>query len=131
MNKRKINPKCFECSKVPRDTFVWNRPDCYDFKNCRKKRSYYRDYENNKLKQSKWHKWRQFIETECFICGSRDDLEIHHVHARASDRDDTRGNTVTLCHVCHSVITRFETKLGYGSKKKPRWKIAVETLPPV
>ena len=127
---KKINPKCVECSQVPRDEFTQNRPSCYDYVNCRRKRSYYRNHEDNKLKECKWHKWRQFIDTECFVCASTKDLETHHIHAREGDKDDVRENIVTLCKSCHKVITLFERKLGYSKNHRPRWLIAAEKYPP-
>ena len=123
-----FNEKCFECSKVPRHVFRMNHPDCYHASNCRRMRSYYRNYDVNKLKQSKWHKWRQFKTDRCFVCDSKDNLECHHIHARVDDKDDVEENVVTLCLTCHSVITRFERKLGYGKNRNPRWKVAIKEL---
>jgi 5-methylcytosine-specific restriction endonuclease McrA len=122
----KINLKCLECAKVHRDVFVYNRPECYDFKNCRRKRSYYRNLEDNRLKEHKYHRYLKFKDDKCFVCCTVMNLETHHVESQNSGGKDTRKNVVTLCKPCHSVITRFERKLGCESKVKPRWIVAEE-----
>jgi hypothetical protein len=126
---RKFNQKCYECGQIPRDVFRMNWPECYDFVNCRRKRSYYRDYEVNKLRQHRWHKWRKFRGTECFVCESKETIETHHIESRCLDENDTDENVVTLCKKCHSVITRLERKLGLCQKNSPRWKLVEASHP--
>ena len=126
---KKIDLKCLECSKVPRDVFVYSRPECYDYVNCRKKRSYYRNLEDNRLKAHRWHRYLRFRDDKCFVCGSPNNLDSHHVESQASGSKDTQKNVVTLCRPCHSVITRFERKLGCEQKNKPRWLVAAEKYP--
>lgn len=126
---RKFNQKCYDCGQVLRDVFVRNRPECYNYVNCRRIRSYYRDYENNKLRQHKWHVWMKFKGTECFVCGSKENLECHHIEARRLSKKDTAKNVITLCSACHKVLTIFERKLGVTSREKPRWMVAQEKFP--
>lgn len=127
---KKVNDKCVLCSKTPRDIFVRNRPDCYDYKNCRRKRAYYRNHEENKLKEHRWHRYLKFRTTLCFVCGSTEDLQCHHVISQVRRGKDDSGNVVTLCGRCHLIISNFEKKLGQYSKRKPRWVISAEKFPP-
>lgn len=39
---------------------------------------------------------------KCTKCGSRIDLQIHHVEPRARGGDDSAENLVLLCVICHS-----------------------------
>lgn len=123
---KKINQKCFECSQISRGVFRMNWPACYDFMNCRRKRSYYRNLEENRLKEHRWHRYQKFRDDRCFVCGSTKDLESHHVISQISLGVDEAKNVVTLCKSCHKTITSFEQKLGCNSKEKPRWVVSAE-----
>ncbi len=37
----------------------------------------------------------------CQLCGTRCNLEIHHVRFRSSGGKDSQENLITLCHGCH------------------------------
>ena len=124
-----INLKCLECSKVSRSVFTVNHPACYDGVNCRRRRSYYRNHEENKLKEHRWHRYLKFRSDTCFVCGSMDALETHHVIAQSSGGKDTAENVLTLCSSCHRVITLFERKLGVAQKSKARWVVSAEKYP--
>jgi len=42
-------------------------------------------------------------DKKCFLCGSRNNLELHHVFGGASRGNSTKyGLTVYLCHNCHN-----------------------------
>ena len=42
-------------------------------------------------------------EKRCFICGSRQWIEIHHIFGAADRKKSTEyGLTVPLCHYCHN-----------------------------
>jgi 5-methylcytosine-specific restriction endonuclease McrA len=126
---RKFNQKCYDCGQVLRSDFVRNRPSCYNYVNCRRVRSHYRNYEVNLLKQHRWHAYKKFQATECFVCGSNESLECHHIEARHVSMKDTIENVITLCHSCHKVVTVLETKLGINKKDRPRWMVAQEKYP--
>src|SRR5215469_1745084 len=42
----------------------------------------------------------------CQSCGSRSDLQIHHIEARSHLGDDSEQNLVTLCAHCHRLRHR-------------------------
>ena len=37
----------------------------------------------------------------CQLCGSRRNLEVHHIRPRSRGGDDAEANLVTLCQGCH------------------------------
>jgi len=50
---------------------------------------------------------RQVLERDrwrCQSCGSRKNLEVHHIRPRARLGDDMEGNLITLCAACHRNI---------------------------
>lgn len=40
----------------------------------------------------------------CQQCGSRKNLEVHHLNARSRLGHDSLENLITLCHACHSEV---------------------------
>ena len=113
---RKTNIKCLECSKVN-----WRRkenaePKCYVKLVCGKKRSYYRNIEHYRAKLRQYHRYIKFLGDKCFVCGSTERLEAHHAQSQASGGLDTESNIVTLCSVCHKVITIYNRRLGIERK---------------
>ena len=42
----------------------------------------------------------------CQSCGSRKDLQIHHIEARSQLGNDSEENLVTLCADCHRLAHR-------------------------
>lgn len=54
----------------------------------------------------------------CVACGTKDNLEIHHVNAHK----DVMNNLVTLCHECHYYVHDGDyTKQTHGPKKFSQW----------
>jgi hypothetical protein len=48
---------------------------------------------------------KSIISTDdrCYLCGSRQWIEIHHVYVGSNrDTSDDYGLTVPLCHYCHN-----------------------------
>lgn len=44
----------------------------------------------------------EFSDKQCFICGSRDKVEVHHIFGAANRaRSDKDGMTIYLCSECH------------------------------
>jgi len=37
----------------------------------------------------------------CQVCGSRSELQVHHIQSRAQFGSDSAENLVALCHPCH------------------------------
>jgi hypothetical protein len=109
---KKINEKCLACSKILRHVFYYNHPECYHPANCRRMRSWYRGLDRNRRISREKHKAKYFIRTRCFVCNSMRELECHHIEPRCRGGVDVPDNIVTLCHGCHDIITRYETKLG-------------------
>ncbi len=47
---------------------------------------------------------RQVVERDnwrCQVCGSMQNLEVHHIQFRSHSGPDTERNLVTLCNSCH------------------------------
>jgi 5-methylcytosine-specific restriction endonuclease McrA len=38
---------------------------------------------------------------QCQVCGSRQNLQVHHKQLRSQRGDDDDSNLITLCAVCH------------------------------
>lgn len=49
----------------------------------------------------------------CKVCGSKDDLEVHHILFKSQGGTDTPVNLATLCHICHHKLHQ-----GLLSKKE-------------
>jgi hypothetical protein len=57
----------------------------------------------------RWPRLRQFVikrdEGKCQECGSREELEVHHIQPRRHGGRDAPSNLRTLCKECHTAIT--------------------------
>jgi 5-methylcytosine-specific restriction endonuclease McrA len=42
----------------------------------------------------------------CQICGSGQNLQVHHKHLRSRQGSDDDSNLITLCSRCHSLVHR-------------------------
>ena len=42
----------------------------------------------------------------CQLCGTSNNLEVHHIRSRSRLGDDTLQNLITLCAKCHATIHR-------------------------
>jgi len=106
-----INNKCLECSK---QNWRGNKeePKCYIKSICGKKRSYYRKLDYYRAKARAYHRYLKFLGDKCLVCGSTDKLEAHHIESQALGGEDSNTNIVTLCNVCHRVITIYNRRLG-------------------
>ncbi len=40
----------------------------------------------------------------CQQCGSRTNLQVHHIRLRSQSGDDAKENLITLCSDCHNQI---------------------------
>ena len=50
---------------------------------------------------------RQVLQRDgwrCQQCGSRTNLQVHHIQLRSQSGDDVEGNLITLCSECHDQI---------------------------
>ena len=112
----KINNKCLECSKTNWRVKNNKEPSCYIKRVCGKKRSYYRNIEHYRAKLRAYHRYLKFLGDKCFVCGSKDKLEAHHIEPQAMGGEDIQTNIVTLCSVCHKVISIYHRRLGISKK---------------
>jgi len=55
----------------------------------------YQALSNQVLKRDGWR---------CQLCGTSNDLHVHHVKSRSSLGDDTIQNLITLCAKCHETF---------------------------
>ena len=42
----------------------------------------------------------------CQICGSKQNLQVHHEESRSQGGHDTEENLITLCAECHEALHR-------------------------
>jgi len=113
---RGINKQCNACSKIvfPKRNCV--KPKCYNVLSCPKKRCYYRRIEHYRSKLRQYHRYIKFLDNKCFVCGSIKNLEAHHIEPQVLGGLDIECNIVTLCTVCHKVITIYNRRLGLERK---------------
>lgn len=45
--------------------------------------------------------------TDCYFCGSAEDIEEHHILPQRFEGSDADTNTVDLCHDCHWKLERL------------------------
>ena len=57
-------------------------------------------YDDLRLQVLQRDAWR------CQICGSGQNLEVHHQNFRSQRGDDSEENLITLCTICHRIIHR-------------------------
>jgi len=43
---------------------------------------------------------------KCQVCGSRQNLHVHHQQLRSQQGDDENSNLITLCAACHEAQHR-------------------------
>jgi len=55
-------------------------------------------YEELRLRVLRRDGWR------CQVCGSRQNLELHHQQFRSHSGEDADHNLITLCMNCHSAV---------------------------
>jgi 5-methylcytosine-specific restriction endonuclease McrA len=53
----------------------------------------YRELHRQVLNRDNW---------QCQVCGSRNNLQVHHKEFRSHSGDDSEGNLITLCPKCHA-----------------------------
>lgn len=59
---------------------------------------------------------------KCIVCGSTDDLNVHHLHPRKKQGTDRAENMVTLCSSCHKDVHAGLITLPV--KGGPTWRAA-------
>jgi 5-methylcytosine-specific restriction endonuclease McrA len=57
----------------------------------------YQALRNQVLSRDRWH---------CQLCGTSNNLHVHHVTSRSRLGDDTLHNLMTLCAMCHEALHR-------------------------
>jgi 5-methylcytosine-specific restriction endonuclease McrA len=50
----------------------------------------------------------------CQVCGSTNNLQVHHQQLRSQQGSDEDSNLITLCMDCHERLHH-----GYGSNRRP------------
>lgn len=74
-----------------------------------------KDYNKKTVKSIYQDKKTEFrnINNKCFLCGSTDLLEVHHVKKSQywPELTYTSDNWITLCHECHVKLHKEEPKI--------------------
>ena len=47
----------------------------------------------------------------CVMCGSKWELEVHHIHYRRLGRENVLTDLCTLCKNCHKKIHRYYDRI--------------------
>ena len=111
---RKINFKCYDCGCL--DEKLWQsrpKPECWRAKVCARLRNYYKGHEANKEKALERHRYLKYRSGKCGLCSSTDRLEVHHIQPQSKGGMDARFNTLTLCHQCHKIISKYYEAIGW------------------
>ena len=103
---KKVNEKCVQCASVDMRNLK-DKPECYQIRKCARRRSYYRHHDADKKKQRERHIYIKYADDHCAMCNSTELLEVHHIRPQVLGAEHTRMNTMTLCHHCHKVITKY------------------------
>ena len=61
----------------------------------------YQDLHRRVLKRDDWR---------CQVCGSRTELQVHHMQSRAQLGADVEDNLFTVCAACHRAIHLNKSK---------------------
>lgn len=121
---KQINQKCVDCANYTktdagyhqrdllRKAFFKNKPSCW-VKSCSRKRSYYRNLEENRKKQREAHRYIKYCGNYCALCQSEGNLEVHHVKPQSKGGEDSWTNVITLCSECHSLISKYYSAVGW------------------
>ena len=109
---RALNIKCLECSKINWRIKTNKEPKCYKSDRCKRKRAYYRNIDYYRAKLRQYHRYLKFLGDKCFVCGSLEQLQAHHIKPQSLGGDDKETNIVTLCSNCHKIITIYNRRLG-------------------
>lgn len=59
-----------------------------------------------RAKTRDWDALRREKLAVCRVCGSSQDIELHHLVARSLGGDDVADNLVPLCHDCHTAVEK-------------------------
>ena len=113
-----ISKRCLKCSKVELPELRLKLPSCYKESSCSRKRSYYRNLQENRDKQLAYHRYRKFCGETCALCQSGFNLEVHHIKPQSRGGEDSWTNTLTLCHDCHMTITKYYRAVGWDREKR-------------
>ena len=57
--------------------------------------------------------WQQVLERDgwrCQVCGSRQNLHVHHKQLRSQQGEDEESNLITLCASCHGKLHHSSTR---------------------
>jgi hypothetical protein len=103
---RPISKKCQECSTHWfKGTHI--RPKCYIEGACQRKRNYYRYLDKKREYERKHHHYLRYFDGKCAICDSVNILQVHHIKSQFNGGEHTSSNCMTLCAICHAIITKY------------------------
>lgn len=90
----------------------------------------YSDY----LSSSHWKETRgkrlEIDEYKCAVCGSTENLNVHHLSYKRIGNEDIESDLITLCHPCHAMLHRIkeqseeEYEIARESEKTGQYKEA-------
>lgn len=82
---------------------------------------YYESY-SEYLQSSHWRKVREqrkaYDEYKCYLCGSTDELNVHHISYKNLGRENINNDLVTLCRDCHQLVHRIIDNNDYFAECK-------------
>lgn len=64
----------------------------------------YLDYIQSPEWQEKAKQRRSLDGNKCHICGSHDNLQVHHITYERLGREDIEHDLITLCKDCHEIV---------------------------
>jgi hypothetical protein len=83
-------------------------------------KSTYKEYLQSEQWRQNREKRLQIDGRMCAVCGSKKDLNVHHISYRNIGNENIEKDLITLCHPCHAMLHRIKVQ------SEEEYKIAVE-----
>lgn len=118
-----ICQKCVECSKISfRGVEDKDKPGCWIVGACTRKRNYYKNIDQKRTYYRQKHHYIKYCTGVCALCKSTEKIEVHHIQPQLNGGEHTINNTMTLCNVCHGIITNYYKAIR-GIKQVEEYKM--------
>lgn len=83
----------------------------------------YKEY----LKSAEWKEKRdrrlEVDGCQCVICGSKNNLNVHHLTYKNIMQEDVENDLITLCKNCHTMLHRIKEQSSYEYKRSGECKV--------
>lgn len=81
-----------------------------------------KDREKSRAKAKLWELIKRLVRKRdggrCVACGSRQDVDVHHIRFRSTGGKDSTENCALLCRVCHAAVHAYRLAIKGNADKK-------------